>query len=346
MRLNLPRRSTILKNLLRRIRQYREPQVTICIPAWRSESFIEGTLRCAQDQTHSKLRILVSVDACDDATAEICQAHARADQRIEVFVQKERLGWARNVNYLLDRVQTEFYFLYFHDDVIEKSYTARLLARLTDRADAISAHCDMGHFGAPAAVSIGRDYEGGPVARLCTFLLAPDRGSPLRSLTRTSALRGGLRMPTDAPDGFWANEPYLMRLIGAGPALRVPEILYTRWNRREGGLTAGWTSLKREQIVAGLRANTQTALGIIDDIPATETEREVLRFAAYIFMLRKVAYVESASGGVIRIQPDELSSAFADMHIPPGFSQMDAEIQDWAHCAFAELSTSAAAEPQ
>jgi hypothetical protein len=326
----------MLKSILRPIQQ--QPEVTICIPAWRAEAFIDRTLRCAQEQTERNLRILTSIDLCDDATAEICHAHARADRRIEVLEQRERLGWARNVNALLDRVETEFYFLYFHDDIIAPAYTARLLEKLRARSDAASAHCDMGHFGASEHVSIGRDYEGGPVERLCTFLLAPTRGSPLRSLTRTIAGGSGLRLPTDAPGGFWANEPYLMRLLAAGPALRVPEALYKRWDKREGGLTDGWKHLTREEVTAGLRANTATTLALIDSIPADEGEREVLRFAAYIFMLRTLAQrTRGFPGSVAPIEPRELSPAFADMRTPPALSTLSPEIQHWARSGYAHV---------
>lgn len=85
--------------------------VSICIPAWQSEGIVERALRCASGQTHAGLRILVSVDHSTDATAAVCNAYAHQDRRVEVHVQEERLGWAGNVNFLLDKVDTEFFFI-------------------------------------------------------------------------------------------------------------------------------------------------------------------------------------------------------------------------------------------
>ena len=186
----------------------------------------------------------------EDGTAEICHAYARADRRVEVFEQRARLGWARNVNFLLDKVGTEFYCLYFHDDLIEPGYVERLLSALRRRPDAVSAHCDMGHFGASEHVSHGVDYPESAVHRIAWFLVAPNRGSPLRSLTRSLVLRAGLRLPTDAVDGLWASEPYLLGLLAAGPALRVPETLYLRWDKRCRRIspTAGSDSRWQQQV--------------------------------------------------------------------------------------------------
>ncbi len=96
--------------------------VTICIPTWQAASFIDRTLSCARAQTYPLLRIVVSVDRCDDGTLALCQAHAKNDSRLEVIVQADRLGWSGNANAALDRARSEFFCLYFHDDVITPDY--------------------------------------------------------------------------------------------------------------------------------------------------------------------------------------------------------------------------------
>ena len=49
-----------------------EPLVTVCIPTWQGQDFIGRALDCARHQTLMDIRILVSVDRCDDDTAAIC----------------------------------------------------------------------------------------------------------------------------------------------------------------------------------------------------------------------------------------------------------------------------------
>ncbi|CAG1015998.1 MAG: glycosyltransferase family 2 protein [Rhizobiaceae bacterium] len=315
-----------------------DAKVTICIPAYMAEAFVERTLRCAREQTLRDIVIAISVDASSDATAAICRRHAAEDERIVVHVQAERLGWAGNVNFLLERVQTPFFFLYFHDDVVKPEYTARLLTRLEREPAAGSIHCDMGHFGASEHVSQSREYRGSASARLLTFLLAPDRGSPLRSLTRSQYL-DVLRLPTDAPGGFWANEPYLMRLLAAAPALNLHESLYLRWDKRTGGLTDGWRSLTAEQELAGLKANAATSVGIIQDAVASAKEKRTLLHALATIMMMRVRGIERSRGRRLVDTPSELDPALGSIEPAPDLSPYGTEMAEWMQRRLAALKS-------
>lgn len=317
------------------------PEVSLCIPAWQSEPFIARTLDCALAQSYPHTRILVSVDQSDDGTAEICHAYARTDRRIEVFVQSERLGWARNVNFLLDRVGTEFYCLYFHDDLIEPGYVERLLSALRRRPDAVSAHCDMGHFGASEHVSQGVDYPESAVHRMAWFLVAPNRGSPMRSLTRSLVLHNGLRMPTDAVDGLWASEPFLMGLLAAGPALHVPETLYLRWDKRSGGLTDGWQRLTLEQQVSGFRANISTLLSLVDSVSGSDVERAALRFCLYVHYVPRIRWLESQYASASPMPAGEIHPLFAVKPLPDELAVLGMPAREWAMQRYAGLESEA-----
>ena len=313
-----------------------DADVSICIPAWQSKSIVERALRCASAQTHAGLRILVSVDKSADATAAVCTAYARQDQRMEVYVQEERLGWAENVNFLLRKVDTEFFFIYFHDDVILPIYTDRLLAALRDDPEAASVHCDMGHFGASQHVSIGHRYAGPTARRLIEFLVVPSRGSPLRSLTRTAMMGSGFGLPTDG-GGFWANEPYLMSLLAAGPALHVPEVLYLRWDQREGGLTDSWRRYTFEQVLAGYRGYLRAALRVLDDARVTRVERDVLVFCLYVRTMARVRAAEREQAIVASTRAEDLHPLFADVRMPDGLAAFGPQIQEWILGHFNQL---------
>lgn len=304
-------------------------EVSICIPAWMAESFIEGTIGHATAQTHSAIRILISVDASTDATAALCRRRAGQDDRIAVFEHPARLGWAANVNFLLDQVETPYFFLYFHDDVIVPRYTEALLTVLEARPDAASIHCDMARFGGSAHVSAGLTYEGSATQRLMTFLLAPERGSPLRSLTRSSVL-DRLRMPTNAVSGLWANEPYLMKLLAAGPALHFPEQLYWRWDQRKGSLTDGWKSLNPQVTLAGYRANITSALEIFEAAATAKGDREALIFSLFVSMVPRLRQVEREAGVSLFADPADLHPDFARIRPPADLDRFGASLAGWA----------------
>lgn len=313
-----------------------DADVTICIPTWQAEKFIDRTLKCARQQTHAAIRILVSVDLCDDGTEAICREHARRDRRIEVVAQKKRLGWSDNANSLLDRVSTEFYFLYFHDDIIEPTYTARLLEALHERPDAQSVHCDLEEFGNQQAIRLGNAYEGSDTRRLINFLVGPVKGTTLRSLTRSELLGQGLRFPVIAGNGFWRCHPFVLQLLAAGPALRVSEVLYRRW-QRNGSLTKTWGVKSVDSLIDGQRASGRLCLDIIDSAEASSTEKELMRFCLYIFMMTWTRREEIRLKRQELMDPHVVSPAFADMRLPGTLNTLASDEQDWVLRAYGEL---------
>ena len=285
-------------------------------------------------QTHARIRIVVSVDLCDDDTAERCFRHAAEDPRIDVVAQPRRLGWADNTNATLDRVDTEFFSLYFHDDILYPGYVDRLLAALKAVPDATAAYCDLRTFGTRESVIEGSPYAG-PATRRLLKVLGPQRGAPLRALTRSNLLERGLRFPDLPGQGFWRWYPYLVKIAAAGPLLHVPEVHYERWLRPEG-LTATWQKVSRETLVAGQRASLALCLEEFRRAAADPTELSLLRYALYLFTMRWTRQAELAGEPMAPVAADELAPEFADITAPDG-ETLDPEVRGWLAAAESEL---------
>lgn len=316
------------------------PDVTICIPAWKAEPFIDRTLRCARAQTHAGVRILVSVDQCDDRTAAICREHAGQDPRVAVITQAQRLGWSENANYLLDRVETDFFFLYFHDDVIEPTYTEKLRQAVLDNPRAASAHCDLEFFGLRRAVDLGNTFSGPPDRRIINYLVRLVKGTQLRSLTRTELVARGLRFPAIGEEGFWRCPPYSVRLVGEGEAVRVPEVLYRCW-LREGSLTKTWGPQEMSQLVDGLRECARVCESIIGELVEDAEANQVARWCLYLSLMAYLRRAERPHSENERpVDAAAISpsfAAFADASLPAEPEARDAEVQGWINAAKAEL---------
>jgi hypothetical protein len=310
--------------------------VTISIPAWQSEGFIDRTLQCARNQTLTDLVIRVSIDLSEDATEEICREHARDDRRIEVISQTERLGWAGNANTLLDRVETDFGFLYFHDDIIDPRYSEVLVQALVKRPDAMSAHCDLERFGDLSGVLPAQSYEGSDTIRILTFLIGPETGTPLRSMIRRAVTDAGLRFPIIAGEGPWRAWPFTMRLVAAGPALAIPEVLYRRWHR-PGSLTGSWLPPTLSRVIEGQRRQAEVSLAIIEAADATEGEKELMRYALYLNMITVTRRQEDRLGCHELVDPTVVSDAFAVISMPDEAGARDPEIGSWIRRAQAHL---------
>ena len=303
-----------------------DARVSVCIPAYEAAEFIDRTLRCAREQTHDDLRILVSIDVSTDRTEAICREHAAEDERVEVFPAAERLGWDGNVNLLLERADTPFAFLYFHDDLIEPTYCERLVGALAERPDAASAHCDVGHFGGSEKLVEGHAFEGTSAIRLIDFITFRPKPSLLRAILRREHA-GELRLPTEA-GGIWSNRPFQMEMVAAGPALHVPETLYSRWDQRAGGLTDDWASLPFNDLVAGLRANAEAGMRVVDGLEAPPEQRAAALFALGVHSALRLRRAEAQHDVRTVHPPETLSHHFRDLAPPPSLEELPPELHE------------------
>lgn len=117
-------------------------RVTLCIPAYQAEAFLDETLASAFAQTWKNLEILISVDASTDNTASIARAH-RDRPWTRIFVHNRRLGWIGNTNYALSQVRTRYAMILPHDDLIDRDYVETCMAGLLDNPSAVVCYSDL-----------------------------------------------------------------------------------------------------------------------------------------------------------------------------------------------------------
>lgn len=297
--------------------------VSVCIPAYRAEAFIDRTLRCARAQTHEDLRIDVSIDGSGDGTEEICREHARDDPRVRVTSHGEPLGWVGNVNHLLDAATGDLAFVYFHDDVIEPAYVERLASALAGAPDAASAHCTVvldDEASGERRLRPGYPYRGGPVERLLAYFVAPQRGELLRSMVRRAGPAARLRM---AP----AAAVYEMELVAAGEAIHVAEPLYRRIIERRGGMTTGWNRRPFDDILRGVRGNVLAARGVVDEVARSSAERELLEHAMAVYFSRRLRTLETANGAD-RVVPLAEVGLPVEPAVPAVAAELPAELRE------------------
>ena len=94
--------------------------VTVIIPAWNAERWIEGTLRSVLGQSHRNLRILVIDDGSTDSTPAILERLHREDERL-CYETVENGGPAKARNHALEHLPAETDYVMFldADDLLE-----------------------------------------------------------------------------------------------------------------------------------------------------------------------------------------------------------------------------------
>ncbi|MEP3653431.1 MAG: glycosyltransferase family 2 protein [Litorimonas sp.] len=267
--------------------------ITICIPTFEAQSFIGRTLGFATGQTRKNIRILVSVDKSEDRTFEICRSIAQSDPRIEVYQHEDRVGWAGNVASLIRRVETPYFFVYFHDDFISPHYCDRMVRPLEENPELASSNCSVGYIGRREGQTLAHSYPAEPVGRMLT-MLANDQipGAPLRSMIRTEMFDiSNLLRPGISPGEMFQAYCMHSAIMLAGPAIGVPELLYTRWIR-DNALT---TSPKKPDCVR-LRdiwlKNVEVLWPHLERKISNEQDLEIVH---YTFLLRALWVIMMAS---------------------------------------------------
>jgi hypothetical protein len=306
------------------LRYFWKTDLTICIPAFEAASFIDRSLRCAQRQTYNRLRILVSVDKSIDDTASICRAFAKEDARIEVIQHQERLGWCGNVNSLLERADTPFFFVYFHDDIIRPQYCWQLRGALLRNPAAASVHCDLLEFGSAHRLRPARRYKGSIATRLLTLFAVKERGTPLRSVIRQSMIGSDYRLPNDGETEMSPGLILLMHMMAAGPAVAVSETLYLRW-KRQGGLTASWRQLPFEMIVQGWQKELARTFLLVEEKVDGSDDQNVVKFALILHALRQLSARCRVEGRPLLLGTDLHPNA-PDLRVPDNVERFGSEI--------------------
>lgn len=150
--------------------------------------------------------------------------------------------------------------------------------------------------------------------------------SLLRAMLRSERV-GRLRLST-AGGGVWANRPFQLEMVAAGPALHVPEALYRRWDKRKGGLTDAWLHLPFDELVAGLRFNAREGVRIIDALEAPGGQRAAALFALAVNSTLRLRRAEAHYDAAAVHPPETLSHQFKDLAPPPSLEALPPEIHE------------------
>ena len=75
-----------------------QPRVSIGLPVYNGEEFLEETLGSLLSQTIADFELVISDNASTDNTQNICLAYAAKDDRIRYYRNKHNIGCYGNFN--------------------------------------------------------------------------------------------------------------------------------------------------------------------------------------------------------------------------------------------------------
>ena len=96
-----------------------EKLVTVVVPVYRAENYLDQCIRSIAGQSYRNLEILLIDDGSDDGCPRICDAWAAKDDRIRV-IHKENEGLGAVRNFGMETAKGEYLCFVDSDDFLEK----------------------------------------------------------------------------------------------------------------------------------------------------------------------------------------------------------------------------------
>ena len=92
-------------------------KVDILLATYNGEQFLKSQIDSILNQTYTDFRLLISDDHSSDSTVSILKEYAKLDKRIVLFFQEKNLGIMKNFEFLLSKVESDYYMFSDQDDV-------------------------------------------------------------------------------------------------------------------------------------------------------------------------------------------------------------------------------------
>lgn len=105
-----------------------EIKVTVVVPVYNTEKYLEQCVLSIMEQTYSAIEILLVDDGSTDGSPQLCDDIAKRDERIKV-IHKENGGAATARNLGIDEAKGEYVMFVDSDDWIDKDTVGSLVGR-------------------------------------------------------------------------------------------------------------------------------------------------------------------------------------------------------------------------
>lgn len=232
------------------------PSVSIGLPVYNGEAYLDLAIRAAIEQTHEDFELILGDNASTDGTAEICEQWAKADSRIRWARSEVHTGAAGNFNRTFSLARGQYFRWAAHDDLTEATYLERCVERLRSDADIVLVHSEMveidergcinGDLGWPIADAADRD----PIKRFAGAIDLSHGCFDVFGLIRKAALE---KTKLIAPY-LGSDRVLLAELALQGRLERVDEVLFQSREHPQRSIRMRSDSARDQWFASGRRS--------------------------------------------------------------------------------------------
>lgn len=119
------------------------PKVSIIIPVYNSQAFLDESLSSIRNQTLKEIQIICVDNGSTDGSSAVLEKHAKEDKRIELIkTPRSNAGAARNIG--LQRATGEYLFFFDSDDICESDLLELSIKKIeTEKSDVLVFSADQ-----------------------------------------------------------------------------------------------------------------------------------------------------------------------------------------------------------
>lgn len=117
-------------------------QIDILLATYNGEKYLKQQIDSILSQTYSNFRLIISDDCSTDGTRKILKEYKEKDNRITVYFQEKNLGYVKNFEFLLKKVENEIYALSDQDDIWLPEKIEKCLANMNNNNSDL-VFCDL-----------------------------------------------------------------------------------------------------------------------------------------------------------------------------------------------------------
>lgn len=116
------------------------PIVSIGIPVYNSEKYLEETLKSILNQGFQDFEIIISDDGSTDSTPGICRTYERKDSRIHYYASETNNGPGWNYNHVLGLSAGKYFKWQAQDDLLKPDFLEKCVEVLDTCPDVVLAY--------------------------------------------------------------------------------------------------------------------------------------------------------------------------------------------------------------
>lgn len=115
------------------------PSVSIVIPVYNGDKFLDQTIESCIRQTYFNVKIIVIDDSSSDRSVYIASKYS---DHVDIIINETNLGLVKTTNKAINRVTTDYFLLLGHDDILPPHHIEIMVDEFKYNDNLVGVHCN------------------------------------------------------------------------------------------------------------------------------------------------------------------------------------------------------------